>query len=233
MASIDNLFPDLAPPPQERENDRRWLWAFGGAAALLVVALLALVAGRHGAPLAPDARVRDFACAHRADGVTAAAKALHYIGKYYFITLYGLVLAWVAWRRGERRVAAGATATPLGLALLLEAIKLLIGRPRPDAALRLLEESGDSFPSGHAAGTLAVCLLALALARRYLRPGAGRYALALLLGALPVAMGASRIYLGVHYLSDVVGGWLLGAAWFCACWAWVRADDVPLWEKKL
>lgn len=230
--STEFLFSDLASTPPRRD-DRRWLTWFGIVAALSALALLAMVAAHHGAPLAPDARVRDVAYAHRTAALTAAAKVLHYAGKYYFVVLIGLVLALAAWRKGERRVAVGAAATPLGLAVILEAVKTLVGRPRPDALLRLLEESGDSFPSGHAAGTMAVCLLAIAFLRRYLRPRPARATAAVALVALPLAMGASRIYLGVHYLSDVTAGWLFGAAWFCACWRWARAGEAPIWEKRL
>jgi membrane-associated phospholipid phosphatase len=83
----------------------------------------------------------------------------------------------------------------------------------------------DSFPSGHAATAMAVCLLLIAFDRRYLTSGPGRYVRAAILVLAPIAIGASRIYLGVHHLTDVLAGWFLGAAWFSLCWWWVRGGE--------
>jgi undecaprenyl-diphosphatase len=77
--------------------------------------------------------------------------------------------------------------------------------------------SGSAFPSGHAAHAIIYPWLALTLTVR-LRPGmAGGSALLALGIALTVIVGLSRVYLGIHYLSDVSGGWALGTAAFAAC----------------
>src|SRR4029079_1281116 len=90
----------------------------------------------------------------------------------------------------------------------VQELKDATDRPRP--AHPLTGTSGSSFPSAHAAHAIVYPWLALTLAVR-LRPGmAGRTALLIAGVALAVAVGLSRVYLGVHYLSDVNAGWALG-----------------------
>jgi membrane-associated phospholipid phosphatase len=90
-----------------------------------------------------------------------------------------------------------------------------VGRPRPTGALA--GASGSSFPSGHAAHSVLYPWLALVLTVR-VRPGmAGGSALLAVGIAIAALVGLSRVYLRVHYLSDVTGGWALGVAAFAAC----------------
>ena len=111
-------------------------------------------------------------------------------------------------RRGEAPLLIGA---PLGTFLSTELLKLLIHRPRPALAAVAIP-SGFAFPSGHASGAAATCLT-LALVLTQGQP-TGRRAAWLALGVgIAVLVAASRVYLGVHYLSDVVAGLLWGSAW--------------------
>ena len=94
-------------------------------------------------------------------------------------------------------------------------LKGLTSRPRPPDPLTSV--SGSGFPSGHAAHSMLYPWLAVTLAIR-LRPGmVGGTALLVTGFALAALVGLSRVYLRVHYLSDVTSGWALGAAAFCAC----------------
>lgn len=114
------------------------------------------------------------------------------------------------------RLAAFVVVTSLTGALLNYTLKALVGRPRPSFPDPVSVVSGPSFPSGHAMnsaivfGAVAVALLALT-ARR----SRATVAAALTTG-LVIAIGFTRVALGVHYLSDVVAGWLLGLAWLAA-----------------
>ncbi|NIJ07688.1 undecaprenyl-diphosphatase [Sphingomonas vulcanisoli] len=113
-------------------------------------------------------------------------------------------------------VAAGAVALPL--------LKLCFDRPRPDFLWHLVTENSWSFPSGHAMGSMILYPLlgGIAGATR----GHGRaVALAGLGVALSLAVGATRVMLGVHWVSDVIGGWLIGAAFLCAALAIATPKD--------
>jgi undecaprenyl-diphosphatase len=94
-------------------------------------------------------------------------------------------------------------------------LKALTDRPRPPDPLTGSEGSG--FPSGHAAHSMLYPWLALTLVIR-VRPGiVGGTALLVAGFAIAAIVGLTRIYLRVHYMSDVTSGWALGAAAFCLC----------------
>lgn len=107
-----------------------------------------------------------------------------------------------------------AIATGVG-SIVQTLLKYAIARPRPDEALWLVQESGYSFPSGHATGSLILYIFLAILVGRLLilhaRPISATV-LRIVLAVLVVLIGLSRIFLGVHYPTDVIGGWLLGAA---------------------
>jgi undecaprenyl-diphosphatase len=94
-------------------------------------------------------------------------------------------------------------------------IKAAVDRPRPGGGL--IGVSGSSFPSAHAAYSTFYVWLAVTIVMR-LRPGMARGALVVVLGIVLTALiGLSRVYLNVHYLSDVSAGWALGVASFSLC----------------
>jgi membrane-associated phospholipid phosphatase len=132
-----------------------------------------------------------------------------------FITLFAVTLVAVVifWRRRERIDAAFVALAALGAQVLSTGMKLGFRRDRPFFPDPLATESTFSFPSGHALVSLAVYgSIALVLARRL----SSHTERALLLGAtalLVIAIGFSRLYLGVHFLSDVLAGYAAGAAW--------------------
>jgi undecaprenyl-diphosphatase len=103
-----------------------------------------------------------------------------------------------------------------GIALTVT-IKLWVGRPRPQWVAPLDQVGLQSFPSGHALnGMLAYLAVALVLAP-LLHQRVERWALYFAAASLSLAIGVSRIALGVHYPTDVIAGWVIGAAWL---WLW-------------
>lgn len=119
--------------------------------------------------------------------------------------------AW-AWRRGARKLAAFLAATSGGGFFLSTVIKVLVDRPRPVVDHPVADAFGRSFPSGHALGSTVV-LGAVLLAFLPLVPRAARRLAVTGTAALVLAIGASRLLLGVHFVTDVVAGHVLGLAW--------------------
>lgn len=115
------------------------------------------------------------------------------------------------WRTRRLELPVVAAALLGGSALLMFAGKVLVDRPRPEGAAATATFA--AFPSGHAIRGMVFGLLLAWLLVRW-RRSVWRYAAATGLMVLAIGIGLSRVILGVHWPADVVGGWLLGAAWF-------------------
>ncbi len=102
--------------------------------------------------------------------------------------------------------------TGAGALVLDPVIKALVGRLRPVVAHPVAHAPGNSFPSGHSLGSL-VCYGALFLVFASATRGRGRTVFAIVVTAIIALVGISRVLLGVHYLSDVIGGWAIGITW--------------------
>ncbi|SRR5581483_390840 len=110
-------------------------------------------------------------------------------------------------------------ASVAGGVIVGQAMKLVFGRPRPELVPHGAEVYTASFPSGHSMMSAVVYLtLGALLARTQSDPAVKAYILFVGL-VLTVLVGASRVYLGVHWPTDVLAGWVLGGLWALACWA--------------
>ena len=117
-----------------------------------------------------------------------------------------------AWRRGGTRWLAFLLGSYIGAEAAFWAVKAVVDRPRPAASLRLVTVGSPSYPSGHTAIATAVAASLIVAAWRSRRLALRHGAIALLV-AMPVVVGLSRLALGVHWLTDVIGGALLGLGW--------------------
>lgn len=105
-----------------------------------------------------------------------------------------------------------------GAGVLTLVLKNLIRRPRPPAASEFLYGTSFSFPSGHALGSLVgYGMLAYVVGSMWIDTNRGRFQLVIGTAALIIAIGLSRLYLGVHYFSDVVAGYAVGVLWLSVC----------------
>ena len=126
------------------------------------------------------------------------------------LTLAAAALLWRCWlRAGVYLLCAGS-----GAAVLSPLFKGLFQRARPDALMHLDQAGGYAFPSGHSLASATV-YGAIAVVAVVCLPRA-RVPVVALCVLLVLAIGVSRVYLHVHYLSDVLAGWSLGAAWSVA-----------------
>lgn len=119
----------------------------------------------------------------------------------------------------RRAEAAWLAASLVGASLIDTVLKVVIDRPRPQIVPHLAQVSNASFPSGHAMISAAVYLTAGAMLCEAVPHRRGRLSVMTFCGALVVLIGASRVYLGVHWPSDVLAGWCLGGLWALAVFA--------------
>lgn len=212
-------------PARRTDVSRRWhrlrlrpRLALAAVAAFVVavpVALLVLAVRTGWGPM----RRLDLAVADALHGVVGDRPALGALLRTLDVVLSpwvfraaiaGLVLV-LMWR-GARRLAWWAAITMTAGSLLGFGLKLLVGRTRPSFDMPIATAPGYSFPSGHALNS-AVGVLVLVLALLPVLRGPGSRAAVWLAGIFVIALtGFDRIALGVHYVSDVVAGWLVAAA---------------------
>jgi membrane-associated phospholipid phosphatase len=230
----------IAPPP---DTARGVAW-FEGRVVLGFVALLfgavpfltlMLLVRRQWAPL----QELDDDVAHtlneQASASTVLVDALQVVtelgGNLFAVYAFVLATLWFLIRR-QPRLAAFVATTGIGLAVLVPVTKAVIGRPRPQVPIPVVEiPSNASFPSGHAMVSLVtvgmLTLILLPAVPRRLRP-----LLVTVAAALTLAVGATRLALGVHFVSDVLAGYALGASWLAvitvAFRAWQRDCGVPV-----
>lgn len=137
---------------------------------------------------------------------TSFVAVLTQLGSVYATLGLGLLASAILYWRGKRPLAWLLAGTVVGERLILDGLKLIVGRPRPDFDLHPVMTHSSSFPSGHSANSMAVFVaIALLAAPTMYR----RAALAIAVCA-SLLVGMTRPFLGVHWPSDVIGGWTLG-----------------------
>jgi membrane-associated phospholipid phosphatase len=154
-----------------------------------------------------DDAIRAWVLAHQVGAISRAFRLITYAGSANTLAWGAVVIAVWLWAGRRRHVAAVVVSAPAVATALFVGIKDLFRRTRPPGAGTLYLAS-YSFPSGHATASTAVLVtLAYVLARE----GLLSHRIALLVGCLgPLLIGLSRIYLDVHWTTDVLGGWGLG-----------------------
>jgi membrane-associated phospholipid phosphatase len=184
-------------------------------AAAAVFAVLLILVRLHWPPLESAdhdaaANINSLIAGHAP--LVAAVKAVTWLGSDGVLwTVIGAAAIVLALRR-QWRLAAYLLVTGAGALVLDPVLKSLVGRLRPVVAHPIAHGAGNSFPSGHALGSI-VCYGAVLLVFLPATHGRWRTAFITATVTLVALIGISRILLGVHYLSDVVGGWAVGIAW--------------------
>jgi undecaprenyl-diphosphatase len=178
-------------------------WAFGG--------VLQDVVGHDGIAL-HDQHWHNFLVTHRTAWLSALAKVLTYLGSIPVV--YGMLIlaALLAARRHRYWEAALALAALIVGQLIRGGISVLVGRPRPPPADWLTSASGYAFPSGHSTNAVLAWGLVVAVVWPWLAERRHRVTAIGVATVVALIVGGTRAYLGVHWPSDVLGGWALGCA---------------------
>jgi membrane-associated phospholipid phosphatase len=187
-------------------------------AGFVAVAVCAVATGellrlveRSDGSTALDREIMSWVVDHRTAGVTTAARTFSLLGSSKVlvpvVASVGLALVW------RRRFAlAGLLVAAWGGSIgLYNLTKLIVDRRRPPPGIRLSTAAGSSFPSGHATQSLAT-YVALAVVTIIVLPRTRVFAWVVAV-TLIVGVGWSRLYLGVHWATDVVAGWIIAALW--------------------
>ncbi len=164
-----------------------------------------------------DASVAAWFRSYRSPGLTRVMTLASWLGdpRLLVVASLGLGAALLSFARRREFLTAGAVLA--GGATLHLLLKAAIQRPRPEGVW-LAAADGYSFPSGHTVGAvLFYGVIAYLGVRMAARRGAERYLYTRLCAVTVLAVGVSRVYLGVHFFSDVLGGWIAGAFWLSLC----------------
>jgi undecaprenyl-diphosphatase len=204
--------------------------AFG--CALVFAVLAALVRSAAGPLVRTDRRVDEalhgYAVHH--SGFTSAMRFVSDIGtSLAWLIILAPVVGWLLYRRLPK-LAAFVAVTAIGSVLLNNLIKLLVGRARPHLTDPVAVAAGKSFPSGHSQAAMVGYAILVAVFLPAVPRGRRRW-LVLPAAGMVLLTGFARIALGVHYLSDVIGAYLIGMVWFVgmasAFGAWRRDKGKP------
>ncbi len=149
--------------------------------------------------------------------VEAAVIHLSALGSGAVATLVSVIAVAYLALAGRRRFALLVAAAAIGTQLWMTLLKQLYDRPRPTVVTQLDPPGGLSFPSGHSMIAVALYLTLAVLIARTLPHRRQRIFVVAVGAGLALMIGGSRIYLGVHYPTDVIAGWAVGLAWALTC----------------
>ena len=145
------------------------------------------------------------------------------LGSGDVVTLFTLMVLGYLLILKEWRTALVFAVAMIGGALGGTVLKGVFDRPRPEVVQRMIEISSLSFPSGHSLISAVMYPTLGALTARLIPQKILKFYVAAIALTLMMLIGFSRVYLGVHYPSDVLAGWMLGLGWAIVCWLVMRA----------
>ena len=175
-----------------------------------------------------DPGITRFFVDHRAAWATSFMRGVTWLGSNATLIPVVVILgAYLLFRRKGWRPGVLLVAALAGANAWYRLVKPLVGRPRPPLALHLVRASGESFPSGHATAAIAVWGMSAVVICTG-RSASFKAAAWTIAGLVVLLVGASRIYLGVHWWTDVMAGTALGGLWLCVLvGATSRGRSVP------
>ncbi len=186
--------------------------------ALITLALGTFVAVTHesvgeGSAAAADRAILRWMAERRTPSLNGLMVGITTFGSRTFMTALIVATLVILIVRRDRREAIHLVVAALGVGALVWVTKGIVERARPTEVPHVVHVSGFSYPSGHSLATAALYITIAVIASSHLRTRATKAALVAGVALLVALVGLSRVYLGVHYPSDVLGGMSLGASW--------------------
>lgn len=189
---------------QHFPDKKRAIPAVAGFAVFLFIAYFVVTRDT----LAFDTVIREYLYSLRSEGLTEVFKIITFFGNRDTITVFCILFLLVP----ATRFAYG---IPLSASMLIAVtiqyvLKVSFHRVRPDLTLHLINQGGYSFPSGHSFSAFIFYCMLIWLCRANIKNRTAANTATVLLVCLAITIGISRVYLGVHFPTDVLGGWSMG-----------------------
>ena len=163
-----------------------------------------------GTTISFDEIIRMWVYQQRTPLLNAIFIPITYIGNWQTITILAGILLFLP--RTRKTIGLPFAIISLSSTVIYKAVKGFFQRPRPELDVRLIPQGGYSFPSGHSMNCIVCFGILIYLIGRYCPNKKIARILQVLLGFLILGIGTSRVYVGVHFPTDVLGGWSLGLA---------------------
>lgn len=192
-------------------NNKKLVFSLSAAAAALAMAtfICVLVYANDSQPFALDVAVRDWFVSIRNDFLNIIVISLTHLGDTVTIIALCVLLLLMP---NRRKYGLPVSIAALAGVALYKPMKHFFLRARPEEALHLVEQGGFSFPSGHSVSSVIVYGLLLYLIQKHCTNEKLKKVLSVVCALLAVLIGPSRLYVGVHWTTDVLCGMLIGAA---------------------
>lgn len=168
---------------------------------------LAMVAGGE---IPMDEVIRYWVYDHRSPLLNYLFIPITYMGNWQTITILAAILLAIPATR--KKIGIPFSVISISSTIIYKLVKGFFQRPRPELDVRLIPQGGYSFPSGHSMNCIVCFGILIYLVRRYCPNRKIANLLTVLLTLLIIGIGTSRVYVGVHFPTDVLGGWSLGLA---------------------
>lgn len=160
-----------------------------------------------------DDSIRAFVHSFASPFLTQVMRLASFLGSTLFLVLLGIAVFGVFYYVKRRRAAVLFAVTTIGATVLLVTLKLAFNRARPEPFFNTILPDSFSFPSGHSLASFCFYLALTAIVTNRVKNRLSQITIWVFAAALVLLIGISRIYLGVHYPSDVVAGFVVGFVW--------------------
>lgn len=179
---------------------------------LLVCFLVLTILVKMNATVVFDDKVYGLIAGHQTDGLTQIYKGITFFGSTLFMVLFCGSLFVFFLLKKKKRIAYGVASCLIGSTILNNVVKIIVRRARP-AVIHLVTETSFSFPSGHTMAAVSMYGILIYFILKSNLNKSVKIILSSLLGILMLLVGISRIYLGAHFATDIIGAILLSSVW--------------------